>query len=87
MVPVGVTLAGGALVAWAATVGTAVAAAFGAGAEVAAGADLACGAALGSEVAEDPQANIKATNSNTTAFGKLCFTRSLKTDCSTYRPP
>ena len=84
------------MVAWTAAVGTAVAAAFGAGAEVAAGADLACGAALGevvepvdegSEVAEDPQANIKATNSNTTAFGKLCFTRSLKTDCSTYCPP
>ena len=62
--------------------GTAVAAAFAAGfagAEVAAGADLACGTAVGegcepleagSEVAEEPQANNNATNSNTIALGK-----------------
>ena len=95
MVPVGLTLAGGALVAWTAAVGTAVAAAFGAGAEVAAGADLTCGAALGevvepvdegSDVAEDPQATSKATSSNTIAFGKFFIARSLVADCNTFLP-
>ena len=89
MVPVGLTLAGGALVAWTAAVGTAVAAAFGAGAEVAAGAAL--GEVVepvdeGSEVAEDPQATSKATSSNTIAFGKFFIARSLVADCNTFLP-
>jgi len=91
MVPVGLTAAGGALVACTAAVGTAVAT----GAEVA-GAEVACGTAVGEvvepldagvEVAEDPQANSKATNSNTMAFGKCRITRGLKADCGTYLPP
>jgi len=81
--PVDLTFAAaaGALVALGSGVGlpgTAVAAAFAAafaGAEVAAGADLACGTAVGeafagSEVAEDPQANSRATNSRTMALGR-----------------
>jgi len=93
MVPVGLTAAGGALVACTAAVGTAVAAA---GAEVADGAEVACGTAVGEvvdpleagvEVAEDPQANSRATNSNTTAFGKWRIARGLKADCGTYLPP
>jgi hypothetical protein len=69
--------AAGTLVAWGSGVGlpgTAVAAAFAgafAGAEVAAGA-LAAGADVGAgvEVAEDPQANSRATNSRTMALGR-----------------
>ena len=90
MVPVGLTSAGGALVACTAAVGTAVAAGF-AGAEVAAGAAgaLAAGALAagsGTAVAEDPQANSRTTNSNTIAFGKFFIAKSLKTDCDTFLP-
>jgi hypothetical protein len=92
MVPVGLTAAGGALVACTAAVGTAVGAAFAgaevaagaafAGAEVAAGADLACGTA----VAEDPQANNNATNSNTMALGRCLGISDLIADCGTNLP-
>jgi len=95
MVPVGLTEAGGALVACTAAVGTAVG--WAAGTDVAAaGAEVACGTAVGevvspleagSEVAEDPQANSNATKSSTTAFGKCRITRGLKADCGTYLPP
>jgi len=94
MVPVGLTAAGGALVACTAAVGTAVAAAF-AGADVAAGADLACGTAVGeafepleagSEVAEDPQANNNATNSNTMALGRCLGISDLVADFGTNLP-
>ena len=75
MVPVGFTLAGGALVAWTAAVGTAV----GAAAPPVDGADVACGGTAvgevepldtGVAVAEDPQANNYATNSRTIALGR-----------------
>ena len=61
--------------------GCAVGAAAGALA-LAAGADVGSGTA----VAEDPQANSRATNSNTIAFGKFFIARSLKTDCDTFLP-
>ena len=97
MTPVGFTLAGGALVAWTAAVGTAVGGTEPPveGTEVAAGAAVACGADFGVvppldsgvAVAEDPQANNKATNNRTIAFGRCLMTIGLSDDCGTYLLP
>ena len=74
--------------------GTAVAAAF-AGAFAGAFALGAAGTAVGevelllaagTDVADDPQANSRATNNRTIAFGKFRITRSLRTECSTCLP-
>ena len=64
------------------------------GAEVAAGAVVACGADFGVvpplesgvAVAEDPQANNKATNNRTIAFGRCLMTIGSSDDCGTYLP-
>ena len=72
MVPVGFTAAGGALVACTAAVGTAVGAFDGADEVGCAGTAVGEVVPLddGVAVAEDPQANNRATNSNTIAFGR-----------------
>ena len=65
------------------------------GTEVAAGAAVACGADAGVvppvdsgvAVAEDPQANNKATNNRTTAFGRCLMTIGLSNNCGTYLLP
>ena len=81
-------MAGGALVAWTAAVGTGVGAAVGAvplvdGAVVAVGGgDVAAG--NGVAVAEDPQANSRATNNRTIALGKCLIIRGLDLDIGTF---
>ena len=93
MVPVGFTAAGGALVAWTAAVGTAVGAAD-PGADVA-GTEVSCGTAVGDvaplddgvAVAEDPQANNRATNSKTIALGRCLEISGLIADCGKNLPP
>ena len=75
MVPDGLTIADGASVAWAIAVGTGVAAAAPPpvdGTAVTWDTAVGEGAPLGVAVAEDPQANSKATNNSTIALGK-CF--------------
>ena len=92
--PVGFIAAGGAFVAWTAAVGTAVA--WGElpvdGADVA-GTAVACGADVGEvdplsdcgvAVADEPQANNKATNNRTMAFGRFLETIGLSDGCRTY---
>ena len=73
MVPVGTALAG-ACVAWAATGGTAVP-------------DGVVPLDVGVAVAEDPQANNRATNSRTIAFGRCLEISGLIVDCGTNLPP
>ena len=97
MTPVGLTAAGGALVACTAAVGTAVGAA---GPGVAESADAGtsvgpAGIAVGEvvplddgvAVAEDPQANSSATNSSTIAFGRCLDIIDLNGDCGKYLSP
>ena len=92
MVPVGFTLAGGALVAWTAAVGTAV----GAAAPPVDGADVACGGTAvgevepldtGVAVAEDPQANSRATNNRTIALGRCLINHECDLDIGTAPSP
>ncbi len=97
MTPVGLTAAGGALVACTAAVGPAVGAAApgvvpgaAAGTSVgSAGTDVGGAVELlgsGVAVAEDPQANSSATNSKTIAFGRCLDIFDLIGDCGKYLP-
>ena len=96
MTPVGFTAEGGAFVAWTAAVGTAVGAADPGVAESAvAGTSVgSAGIAVGDvvplddgvAVAEDPQANSSATNSNAIAFGRCLDIIDLNGDCGKYLP-
>ena len=96
MTPVGLTAAGGALVACTAAVGTAVGSADPGvvpGSAVA-GTSVACAGVVGVEllgcgvaVADDPQANSRATNSNTIAFGRCRAINGLDDDFGKCLPP
>ncbi len=94
MTPVGFIAAGGALVAWTAGVGMAVAGTEPPvdGADVA-GTAVACGADVGDvdpasdcgvAVADEPQANNKATNNRAIAFVRLLRTIGFSDDSRTY---